>query len=113
MAIHQFNSWRFWDCHETLEELWRQEETPLAHFYQGLIKAAAGLHHLLRGNRRGATILLRGAIDCLRLFPPRYLGLDLAGLIQGLEGCLVAAASQGPFDLHLVPTIRWEGEDGA
>ncbi|MFQ5873258.1 MAG: DUF309 domain-containing protein, partial [Dehalococcoidia bacterium] len=63
LAVRQFNSWRFWDCHETLEDLWRQDPTtptglPLADFYQGIIKLAAGFHHLLRGNHKGAVNLL-------------------------------------------------------
>jgi len=113
-AIRQFNSWRFWECHETLEGLWRAEETPLAHFYHGLIKAAAGLHHLLRGNHRGATILLRGAIDLLSSFPPRYLGLDVEGLVTGLKGCLAALeGATGPPDLRLIPIIRQAEETEA
>jgi hypothetical protein len=57
-AIAEFNSWRFYDCHETLEDAWRDlggkasrragGDPGMADFYQGVIKAAAGFHHLLR-----------------------------------------------------------------
>ncbi|HXG42119.1 MAG TPA: DUF309 domain-containing protein [Dehalococcoidia bacterium] len=115
-AVRQFNSWRFWDCHETLEELWQQEETALADLYQGLIKAAAGFHHLLRGNGRGARLLLSGALALLAPFPPRCLGLDLQGLRQGIGRCLEhlqALGQEGParFDLSLIPTIDYRPEE--
>src|SRR5436309_13858604 len=54
-GIAEFNSWRFYDCHETLEDVWREvgsnggEGMP-ADFYEGLINIAAGCHQLLRGN---------------------------------------------------------------
>ena len=44
-AIAEFNSWRFYDCHETLEDIWRevggkgQAAAELAGFYQGIIKS--------------------------------------------------------------------------
>ena len=45
-GIAEFNNWRFYDCHETLEDVWREvgskgEEGTLADFYQGIIKIAA------------------------------------------------------------------------
>jgi predicted metal-dependent hydrolase len=68
-AVREFNSWRFYDCHETLEDVWREcggkaagkdaaKRDPLADFYQGIIKAAAGFHHLLRGNYDGTVKVL-------------------------------------------------------
>ncbi len=115
-AVRQFNAWRFWDCHETLEDLWRQEGTALADLYQGLIKAAAGFHHLLRGNHRGARLLLSGALSLLEPFPPRCLGLDLAALREGIGRCLRELDALGPqgigrFDLSLVPTIEYRPEE--
>jgi len=106
LAVSQFNSWRFWDCHETLEEIWRREGGQAAHFYKGLIKAAAGLHHLLRKNDRGASIVLQGAIDALTPFRPHHLGLDVEGLVCGLEKCLEMATGRQPLDLSLIPHIR-------
>lgn len=115
-AVRQFNSWRFWDCHETLEEVWQDEDTAAADLYQGIIKAAAGFHHLLRRNYRGATHLLAGALALLRPFPDRCLGLDVAALRQGIDRCLRELRGVGPggiasFDLSLIPTIDYRPED--
>ena len=60
-AICEFNRAQYWQCHETLEELWLPEGYPLRLFYHGLIKAAVGLLHLERHNRHGGTAKLRDA----------------------------------------------------
>ena len=54
-AIREFNRAQYWQCHETLEELWLPEGYPLRLFYHGLIKAAVGLLHLERHNRHGGN----------------------------------------------------------
>ena len=45
-AIEEFNSGAFWDCHETLEELWLKTPYPLRFFYHSIIKTAVGFHHV-------------------------------------------------------------------
>ncbi len=121
-AIHEFNSWRFYDCHETLEDVWRavpasrqEEETDLADFYQGLIKIAAGFHHLLRGNRRGAVNLLSGGLTLLEPFRPSCLGVDVQALIDDVRPCLDRILDLGPrrlaqFDRSLIPSIHFQPE---
>ncbi len=114
-AVRQFNTWRFWDCHETLEDIWHAEETALADFYQGLIKLAAGFHHLLRGNRRGALNLLSGGLRLLEPFRPRCLGVDVEKLVEEARRCYDQIASLGPqrldrFDRSLIPTIAFDEE---
>jgi hypothetical protein len=54
-GVREFNSWRFYDCHETLEDVWRAEAGDLADFFQGVIKVAAAFHHLLRGNHKARS----------------------------------------------------------
>jgi len=112
LAVRQFNTWRFWDCHETLEDLWRAEDTSLADFYQGVIKLAAGFHHLLRGNHRGAVTLLGGGLQLLEPFRPRTLGIDVDSLLDQARACYDAIVSLGPqhlgdFDRALIPPIAF------
>jgi len=58
-----WNSGRFFEAHETLEARWiRERDAGL----QGLIQLAAALHHLQRGNLRGARTMLQRAIPRLR-----------------------------------------------
>ena len=112
-GIRQFNSWRFYDCHETLEDIWRREQADLADFYQGIIKVAAGFHHLLRGNHKGAVIALSGSLTLLEPFRPSCLGLDIDRLVQDVRSCLDRLQELGPerlsqFDRSLIPHIHFD-----
>lgn len=116
-AICQFNRWRFWECHETLEEVWRAEGSGLAAFYQGIIKLSAGFHHLLRSNHRGAVSLLSGGLALLEPFRPTCLQVDVQRLVGEARLCLNLLCELGPqglprFDRSLIPRIhlRPEGE---
>ena len=74
-AVDEFNARLFWQCHETLEDIWRQTPYPLRFFYHAIIKAAVGFYHKSRHNRHGAKVKLADAVRLLRLFQPNYLGL--------------------------------------
>ena len=73
-AVRQFNEGRYWDCHETLEDLWRETPYPLRFFYHAVIKASVGFHHMSRRNRNGARVKLSDAARLLSLFQPEMLG---------------------------------------
>ncbi|MBI1884830.1 MAG: DUF309 domain-containing protein [Chloroflexi bacterium] len=115
-GVRQFNAWRFYDCHETFEDIWHREETHLADFYQGLIKVAAGFHHLLRNNHRGTINLLEGGIRLLEPFRPSCLGVDVERLLTETSRCLESVRSLGPrrlrqFDRSLIPAIAFREEE--
>ena len=117
-AVAEFNSWRFYDCHETLEDVWREvggksSDAELADFYQGIIKVAAGFHHVLRDNHRGACLLLTDALRLLAPYRPRTLGIDIDALINAVGACLkqieaLAPDRLGDFDRSHIPMIRLE-----
>jgi predicted metal-dependent hydrolase len=115
-GISEFNSWRFYDCHETLEDVWREvgskgDEGTLANFYQGIIKVAAGFHHVLRDNHHGAVNLLSDAFRLLEPFCPATLGVDVDQLLSGVRPCLNNIEALGPdrlreFDRSMIPQIQ-------
>ena len=120
-AITEFNSWRFYDCHETLEDAWRElggkasrrsgHDGGLADFYQGIIKVAAGFHHLLRGNHKGTVNLLSDALRLLEPFQPSYLGVDVQQLTNEVGQCLARVQELPPdrlaeFDRGSIPRIE-------
>ena len=53
-GVHNFNSRKFWEAHESWETLWLAAESDLEQFLQGLIQVAAAYHHVQRGTYRGA-----------------------------------------------------------
>lgn len=64
-AIDEFNRCDWFECHETLEELWVGEKGELRDFYQGMLQLAVALHHWRNGNFKGALTLLKGGADLL------------------------------------------------
>ena len=79
-GIGEFNRGDWFDCHETLEELWVGEKGELRDFYQGLRQLAVALHHWRNGNFKGALTLLRGGCVLLGRVPAVCQGVDVAGL---------------------------------
>lgn len=77
-AVDLFESGRYWDAHEALEDAWRVSSGVEKHFLGGIILLAAALHkarvlHSARGGRRNYAKALRH----LALVPDRYLELDV------------------------------------
>ena len=60
-AIMEFNAGLFWECHESLEDVWRGTPYPLRFFYHAIIKLAVGFYHMSRHNRHGARVKLSDA----------------------------------------------------
>ncbi|MFQ5816700.1 MAG: DUF309 domain-containing protein [Terriglobia bacterium] len=85
-GITCFNRRQFFECHETLEEIWLAEVPEEKPFYQGLIQVAAGFHHYQNGNRAGARSLIRQGLAKLAAYPPDSHGIDLASLRSALAG---------------------------
>ena len=65
----------FWECHETLEDVWRESPYPFRLFYHAVIKTAVGFHHLTVHNRHGARVKLRDGVELLELFQPEWMGV--------------------------------------
>jgi predicted metal-dependent hydrolase len=77
-GVAQFNKGLYFECHETLEDLWRGLLGPSRDFFQALIQVSVGFHHLERGNRVGALRTFAKALSRLEAYPARYLGFDVA-----------------------------------
>src|SRR3972149_1603882 len=80
-GIRLFNEEYFFEAHEHLEDLWHVERGEPRLFLQGLIQVCAAFHHFQNGNLAGAVALLKRGADKMRKYPPRYMGLDAAGLL--------------------------------
>ena len=121
-GIRQFNAWMFYDCHETLEDIWREtgekgDDSTLANFYQGIIKAAAGYHHLLRDNYRGTVNLLGDTFRLLEPYRPSTLGVDVDELLAGISASLERIRELGEgrlreFERERIPKIKFDEAQG-
>ncbi len=79
-GLAQFNDRLFFECHDTLEEIWTGVRGAPRDFFQGLIQVAVGFYHLGNGNRAGARSLLLRSLERLERYPARYAGVELEPL---------------------------------
>jgi uncharacterized protein len=77
-GVAEFNERCFFECHESLEDLWTGIRGPTRDFFQGLIQVSVAFHHLSRGNPAGAASTLSRALKRLAPYPERYYGFDLS-----------------------------------
>ncbi|MDP9381832.1 MAG: DUF309 domain-containing protein [Chloroflexota bacterium] len=88
LGIHQFNAGEYWECHETLEEIWAREPGGVRYLYQGILLVGVGMLHLQRGNHHGALTKLASGLELLTAFEPSCLGIDVSRLRREAEPTL-------------------------
>jgi predicted metal-dependent hydrolase len=98
-GVGEFNARLFFECHDTLEELWAGVRGPSRDFFQGLIQVAVGFHHIGNGNRVGAERLFGRALKRLEGYPDDYAGLALGELRDAVTGWRRALDPRAPADL--------------
>ena len=79
-GVEEFNAGLYFECHDTLEEVWSGVRGPGRDFFQGLIQVAVACYHLSNGNAGGARSLFERALRRLEPYPERYLGIDLGSV---------------------------------
>lgn len=77
-GLQLFNSEQFYECHDTLEELWLEDSTSDRLFYQGLIQVAVGFYHLTGAKLGAARTMMKMALEKLAPYPARHRGIQLA-----------------------------------
>ncbi len=110
-AIGEFNRGDWFECHETLEELWVGEEGETRDFYQGVLQVAVALNHWREGNFRGAVRVLETGTAYLSRVGPICHRIDVAGLVAAAERLRDALGALGPdrmaeLDSNLIPRLR-------
>jgi len=96
-AAGLFNRKLYFECHELLEDTWREARGEDKQFLQGLIMLSVAMYHLVAENYVGAVNLFEKGLARLEPFLPERDGLDLDDLTetackafekakQGLEG---------------------------
>lgn len=60
-GIRLFNAQKYWECHEDLEDHWREEPDPVRNVYWAIIQVAAAMIHYRNDNIVGAKGLIAKA----------------------------------------------------
>ncbi|KAA0234343.1 DUF309 domain-containing protein [bacterium] len=115
LATAQFNEGLFFECHETLEDVWRHEPGPLGELYKGIIQVAAAFVHRGRGKVKGAESLFASALAYLAPFrADGAMGFDVEALCLVAERARNALRANEPRGSEPVagsaetPVLRWE-----
>ena len=108
-GIDEFNQGFFFECHETLEEIWLEEHGEDRKFYQGIIQIAAGFFKLEQGVPVGAIKLWRMGLEKIAPYGPNYLGIAVGPFaeavkanLQKLEAAQQTGGEPAPLD---IPTL--------
>ena len=112
-GVAEFNTGYFFECHDTLEDMWTGLRGPSRDFFQGLIQVSVAFYHLSNANLAGAESMLRRALKRFEKYPDRYFGFDLARHRQELRSWQerVEGGSVGELDLEAVPKWNFEAGD--
>jgi predicted metal-dependent hydrolase len=113
-GIEEFNQREFFECHETLEVLWRSEPHPVRYLYQGILQVGVGFYHLGRGNHHGAVTKLRTGCELLEFYAPRCQGVEVAPLIAAATRARrrlerLGRERMGDFPDELIPRVELVG----
>lgn len=95
-GIEQFNRGEYWECHETLEALWRAEAREIRDLYQGILQVGVALHHLRNNNYAGAIKVFRRGLARLQGLPPVCQGVHVLELATAARSVHDAALELGP-----------------
>ncbi len=106
-GLAQFNRGRFFDAHETWEEIWLPAREPEKTFLQGIIQVAAAFHHYTRGNREGTRSLLAAGLKKLGRFAAHHRGLRLEELRAAARRWLAALDAGKDPERKEFPQIGW------
>lgn len=105
-GIDYFNRGLWFEAHEVWEDLWNQTRGESRDFYQGLIQAAVGLHHLSHGNVRGGRRVLERGLVRLEAYPGCFAGIDNERLTGELRAALEVAAGTSAGGFHAIRIRR-------
>jgi predicted metal-dependent hydrolase len=84
-----FKNGQFFAAHEVWEDLWRGTSPGSERlFYQGLVQAAVGMHHLSQGNLAGARAQLTKSLAKLEVGRPGSTPRDVSRIIRELRKTL-------------------------
>jgi uncharacterized protein len=110
-GVDEFNSGHFFECHDTLEEVWQGLRGPSRLFFQGLIQISVGFYHLRNGNFPGGRSQLEKGIEKLERYGDRYAGFELEDLRREVQLWLGKVRGGEPLSGLALPKFRYHGKD--
>ena len=107
-GIGLFNQKKFYDAHESWEELWSEYRLKDEMFIQGLIQLAVAYFHITNLNLKGSRNLFNKCLPKLKKFPSNHRNINLIEIICSAESSnkkVNSIKSIAEFDWSLAPKI--------
>ncbi len=110
-AAEQFNTGFWYECHETLEEIWVSADGELRDFCQGFLQFSVAIYKWKNGNFDSAIRLFERGDKHLSRVSHEFFGFDVHGLRTAggrmrKELVFLGAQRMGEMNLHLIPRIK-------
>lgn len=110
-GVVDFNRGYFFECHDTLEDLWHGTRGVDRLFLQGLIQISVGFYHMLNRNFKGAASQLTRGVGKLDRYRPAYRGIELERFTKDVLRWLLMAerglkGDTVDIDLKQMPKLR-------
>jgi hypothetical protein len=111
-GIDLFNQGKYYECHDELEEAWRQDEGDGRSLYQGILQTGIALYQIQRGNYRGAVKMLLRLRQWLDPLPDVCRGVNVAALRRNVAAIHKSLSTLGSdkieaFDWQIVQPILY------
>ncbi len=111
-GVEEFNRCYFFECHDTLEELWMETIGRDRLFLQGLIQVSVGFYHLFNKNYKGASSQFMKGLEKLEAYRPAHRGIEIDHFLEDVRRwhALVERCLQGheaELDESGVPKLQF------
>jgi predicted metal-dependent hydrolase len=114
-GIRLFNSGRYFEAHEALEDAWKEEKGGIRELYRGILQIAVVYLHITRNNYDGALKVYGRSIKWLKDWPETCRGVDVGTLRRDArvvfeEVQRLGMKNIGKFNLSLLKPVGWDGD---
>jgi predicted metal-dependent hydrolase len=94
-GLQLFNQGDYFEAHEVLETVWRQDQTPGRELYQGILQVGIAYLQIERGNYIGALKMFQRARRWLDPLPDQCRGVQVGLLRQDAQRAQAALKALG------------------
>ena len=99
-GLELFNQGHYFDCHEELEDAWKEDTSPGRDLYRGILQVGIAYLQIERGNYRGAIKMLLRVRQWLDPLPNTCRGINIAQLRRDVQAVHDTLLQLGPERLH-------------
>ena len=111
-GLHLFNAGKYFEAHEELEAVWREEQGPIRDLYRGILQIAVTYLHITHANYDGAVKVYGRSLKWLKEWSDVCRGINVQKLRRDAEWVMQEVNRLGKerlaeFDSSQLPPVQW------